>query len=106
MSNWTIYERFGERLHCVQLNYGANASELQQKSNGEGHDHGYKLNLYVLKYENLKLILTDNNARVVYKDVKEYVYGGQETEVVLLRLCRLLLAHRTANAMNLRNTDW
>ncbi len=96
MSYLTIYERFGERLHCVQLNYGANVTELQ-KANGEGHDYGYKLILYVLKYTSLKFTLTDNNALVVYKDVKQYVYAGQENEVVLSKTVQTALGPPYSN---------
>jgi len=91
MNNLTLYDKDDGRLYCAQLNYGTNFTELQ-KAKGAGYQYGYLLILYQPKHSYLNLAFTDNSARVVSEEVREYVYPGQETDVVLSKTVQTALS--------------
>jgi hypothetical protein len=82
--NLTLYDREGNLSYCVQLNYGTNRTELQ-KVTGMGWKYGYRLTMYQpwQPDNNFYVAFTDNSARVVHEEAIEYVFAGQETEIVL-----------------------
>jgi len=84
MTNLALYDREGNRSYCVQLNYATNVTELQKVA-GMGWEYGYRLTVHQPweSDNNLYIAFTDNRARVVQEEAREYVYGGQETELVL-----------------------
>jgi len=90
MNNLTLYGRmYNENKYCVQLNSGINVTEKQSK---EGYDYGYYLTLFQPKNTDLNLAITDNSARVVSEEVREYVYPGEETDVVLSKTVQTALS--------------
>ncbi len=94
--NMIIHEKVYNKLHCVQLNYGTDVTELQ-KATGEGHTHGYSLVVYQPTNTSARLNLIDNSARVVYREVKEYVYAGQQTEYILSKIVQTSLGPPYSN---------
>jgi len=89
MKNLTLYDSFIYPVYCVQLNYGTNVSEIQSK---EGSGYGYYLTLFQPKNTFLNLAITDNSSRVVLNEVREPVYPGQETQVVLSKTVQTALS--------------
>jgi len=96
-----IYDRNGSPEYCVQLNYGTNVTEFQTK---EGLTYGYRLTLY--KHENACLILaiTNNSARVILEELRENVFPGQETSLVLSKTVQTSLGPPYSNCN--QSTDY
>jgi len=91
MNNLTLYGRmYNHPKYCVQLNSGTNATELQKQTK-EGY-YGYYLTLFQPKKTYLNLAITDNSARVVSEEVREIVYPGEETDVVLSKTVQTALS--------------
>jgi len=90
--NLTLYDRESNLSYCVQLNYGTNTTELQ-KVTGMGWEYGYRLTMYQpwQPDNNFYVAFTDNSARVVQEEAREYVYSGQETEIVLSKTVQTAL---------------
>ncbi len=82
INNLEFYDRKGLPQYCVQLNYGTNITRIQST---EGSEYGYRLDLYKHEEARLYLGITDNSARVVSREVREYIFPGQETEYVLYK---------------------
>ena len=83
INNLTLYDRYGDQVNCVQLNYGTNLTELV-KAEGEGYEYGYYIRFYIPPgYNYLDFAVTDNKARVVEEEVRKYVSPGQSTQIVL-----------------------
>jgi len=98
MNNLTLYDREGNRSYCVQLNYGTNRTELQKVS-GMGWKYGYRLTMYQpwQPDNNFYVAFTDNRARVVQEEAREYVYAGQQTEIVLSKTMQTALGAPYSN---------
>jgi len=92
MNNLTLYNRYGSRLFCVQINYDKNDTKLQNAySEGSGFEHSFTLFLYKHENANFSLAITDNSARVVRKEVNEEVYFGQLTVRFLSKTVQTVL---------------
>jgi len=90
MNNLTLYDKDDGRLYCAQLNYGTNFTELQ-KAKGAGSRYGYRFIVYQPDGTNPELAITDNRARVVSKELKEYVYPGLVTNLVVSKTVQTAL---------------
>jgi len=101
IKNLTLYDRGSLPEYCVQLNSGKNVTELQSN---EGLGFGYILTLYKHKVAHLYLAFTDNSARVVLEDVKEIVFFGQFTELVLSKTVHTALGPPHSNCN--QSTDY
>jgi len=89
-NNVTVYSKKGFLFNCVQYNYGTENAELQ-KAVGEGSRYGYFFLLYNPRDSYFKFALTDNSARVVYDDLRESVYPGKDTDIVLTKTVQTFL---------------
>ena len=78
----TLYNRDGTQYNCVQLNHGTNLTELF-KAKWEGYEYGYSIELYTPPGSFISSAATDNSAQIVYEEIREAVYPGQETVIVL-----------------------
>ncbi len=97
MNNLTLYNRNNHPEYCVQSNYGTNVTELQSD---EGSEYGYFLTLYQHNYPHelsFKLAITDNSAKVVSEEVREHLFPGQETQVVLSKTMQTALGPPYSN---------
>jgi len=104
MNKTTLYSRYGHSYSCAQINYGKNANELQKTTTDE---ETYRYNLVMYKhnqYARLLLAITDNSAQVAYKEVKENVYSGQETALVLSKTVQTSLGPPYSNCN--QSTDY
>jgi len=91
MNNLTLYNRNSHPEYCVQFNYGKNATELQKQFK-EGYN-GYYFMVYGPKfYPYIRMTFTDNKARVVLEEVRELVYPGQDTDVILSKTVQTALS--------------
>jgi len=71
------------QLNCIQINHGTSNSEIFD-ANGEGWMNSLKIVFYNQLVENsFQFAVTDNSARVEIDDVRELIYSGYETYVVL-----------------------
>ncbi len=98
MRNLELYDRYGNRSYCFQLNYGKNATELQ-KATGEGFRYGYNFTVYQPSSSYIERTVTDNKAQVVRKEVREYVYPGLLTFLALSKTVQTALGppHSSCN---------
>jgi len=98
MRNLELYDRYGNRSYCFQLNYGKNATELQ-KATGEGFRYGYNFTVYQPSSSYIERTVTDNKAQVVRKEVREYVYPGLLTFLALSKIVQTALGppHSSCN---------
>jgi len=91
--NWNklkLHVRFGYQFNCLQLNYGTNKTGLI-KAEGEGLENGYRLSLYYPPDSEIYFAASNNSARVVETEVREYVYPGQLTDIVLSKSIQTVL---------------
>jgi hypothetical protein len=98
IKNLEFYDRKGLPQYCVQLN---NVTGLQST---EGSEYGYRLDLYKHEQARLYLAITDNSARVVLREVREYIFPGQETEYVLYKTVQTSLGLPYSNCN--QSTDY
>jgi len=96
MNNLTLYDKDDGQLYCVQLNYGTNVTELQTAT-GAGSRYGFRLIVYQPDDTYPELAITDNRARVVSKELKEYVYPGLVTNFVLSKTVQTALGPPHSN---------
>jgi hypothetical protein len=96
MNNLELYDRYGNRSYCVQLNHGTNATELQ-KATGEGFRYGYNFTFYQPSSSYIERTVTDNKAQVVRKEIREYVYPGLVTYLVLSKTVQTALGPPHSN---------
>jgi len=104
MNNLTLYNRYSHSLYCVNINYGTDDTELQTN---EGLEYGYILTLYNHNYEQehyFRLAITDNSAKVVSEEVRENLFPGQETQVVLSKIMQTALSPPYSNCN--QSTDY
>ena len=80
--NMALYHSYGYQLSCVQLNHGINLTELDI-SKGEGYRYSYSFYLYIPPDSYVFFAVTDNSARLVVDEVREEVYPGHLTNIVL-----------------------
>jgi len=80
--NLILYDRHGQVNQCVVINHGTNKTELI-KAEGEGWQYGYSLFLYTPPDCSIYFAVTDNSARVVYEEVREAVFPGKSTTIIL-----------------------
>jgi len=104
MNNLTLYNRNSHPEYCVQINYGMDGTEVQSD---EGLKYGYRLTLYKHNYvhePSFRLAITDNSARVVSEEVRENLFPGQETQVVLSKTVQTVLGPPYSNCN--KSTDY
>jgi len=88
IKNLTLYNRNGVQFNCVQINHGTNLTEFVEVdklniAKGEGDEYGYRIGLYIPPDAYVSFAVTDNSARVVLNEVREAVYTGQKSFMVL-----------------------
>ncbi len=86
----TLYSD-ARKYNCLQLNHGTNKSELVQAT-GEDWKHGYQIIFYnVSKDSQFQFAVTNNKDRVAVNDVKDVIYSGYETDVILSKISQTAL---------------
>jgi len=90
ITNLTIYNKYGKKENCVQLNYGTNETELA-KLTGEDWVYGYRLYVYMPPESFLHFDITENNAKVVDDDIHNEIFRGQSTKISLSKTVQTLL---------------
>ncbi len=109
ITNLTIYNKYGKKENCVQLNYGTNVTELA-KSTGEDWVYGYRLYVYMPPESFLHFVISENNAKVVDDDIHNEIFRGQTTKISLSKTvqtvlgqphsdCKEALGYRQVNCM-------
>jgi len=81
---------YGYQSNCLQLNYGTNKTGLI-KAEGERLENGYRLSLYYPPDSEIYFAASNNSARVVKTEVREKVYPGQLTDIVLSKSIQTVL---------------
>jgi len=89
-NNLKLDTRLGFQLNCLQLNYGTNKTGLI-KAGGEGLNYGYRLLLYYPPDSEIYFAASNNSARLVTTEVREKVYSGQITDIVLSKSIQTVL---------------
>ena len=84
IKNLTLYVCDGFQENCVQLNYNLNKSELYQVY-GVANLKGYSILFYQPVDPWITFAVTDNSDRVVFEEVNEIVYPGQDTHIALAK---------------------
>ena len=82
LDNVTVYSPVPNKMTCLRLNFGKNATILQ-KTKGEGYEYGYDIILYIPKYADVWLGVTDNNDLVVESDLNKRIIPGDYNHLIL-----------------------
>ena len=82
INNLTLYDKLGHQFNCIQINQGKNKTELD-KAKGEGWKYGYSVAFYTPPDSSIIFAVNDNSDQVVEDEIRERVYPGQETQIVL-----------------------